>query len=285
MYKHIFITGATGTIGSEIVRKLIAEGVDFKAGVREPGSEKTEFIPANAQVHFDFEDPKTFEKALDGAESVFLLGPPLYPDLYALLKPFVDYLKDSEVKKVVYLSALGMEEIEGMDFHQRIVQDLDNMEVALTVLQPSFFSSNFKNYEAENILERGVTFVPAGNRKVAFVDPRDIAAVAYQALINEKTNGKTYQITGGQTMTYHQAAEVLTQKLGKTVVYPEPTPEVYRDTLKEAQVPEFVADYMIPVYGLIRDSKVDLVTETVKEVAGKNPYTLDESIEYYFGLN
>ena len=68
--------------------------------------------------------------------------------------------------------------------------------------------------------------MPAGDGKASFVDVRDIAAVAVQALLSGSSkNGenrhirKAYDITGGEALSYGQTAEILSKEIGKTIKY------------------------------------------------------------------
>lgn len=65
-------------------------------------------------------------------------------------------------------------------------------------------------------------FLPAGQGKASFVDVRHIAAIAVQALTNNKDNqhsGKAYTITGPQAVSYGEAAEILSEYLDRKVSY------------------------------------------------------------------
>jgi len=80
---------------------------------------------------------------------------------------------------------------------------------------------NFVNFYSHFIKTQGAFYVPAGDAKVSFVDVRDIAAVAVRALTSNggKHEGKAYNITGGEALSYGQAAEILSKQLGKKVNY------------------------------------------------------------------
>jgi uncharacterized protein YbjT (DUF2867 family) len=139
----------------------------------------------------------------------------------------------------------------------------------LTVMKPTFFAQNFKNYEGENILERGVLFQPADDGKAAFVDAHDIAACVAAAFSNPATIGKEYLLTGPTALSYHDVAGLLSDILGRSIAYARPDADTYRSVLASAGAPPFVAEYMIDVYGLIRNGDVDLVTDHVQLLTGK----------------
>ncbi len=103
-------------------------------------------------VDFDFANPENFDLA-KSADGVFLLGPPMVPDLFNLLAPFADYLNAQGSKRVVYLSAYGMEAMPELPFHQQMEDKLKASKLDWRVVRPGFFMQNFKNYEFENIVD------------------------------------------------------------------------------------------------------------------------------------
>jgi len=231
---------------------------------------------------FDFENPATYALATEGIDKVFLLGPPLRNDLDTLVLPFVHHLKSANVKRVVYIGALSLELVPELPFHTSVIEALAKEGFDYTVLKPSFFAQNFKNYEWENITHRGITFVPAGNGKVAFIDIEDIAAVAATVLTEEGHSAKTYQLTGPELFSYHDAAKLLTQITGKQIIYPQPSPEEYTKALEAAGAPDFIAPYMTAVYSLIADEKVAFISDDVEKITGKKPSSFKKVLEKDF---
>lgn len=283
MSNKILVTGATGTIGKAVVKALIDEKASFVAAVRNKAT-PSEKLGANVElVTFDFEDASTYEAAIEGIDKVFLLGPPLVTTLDTLLTPFIDFLKKKEIKRVVYVGSLGMEKLADLPFHVILAEKLKSDGFDYTILKPSFFAQNFKNYEWENIIQRGITYTPAGTGKVAFVDVIDIALVSVKALTEYRHVGKEYEITGPEILSYADAASLLSQVIKKPIAYPNPTPEEYSSALKSAGAPDFIAPYMISVYSLIANNEVNFVSPVVEEITGKRPTNLKTVLERDFG--
>ena len=269
-----FITGATGAVGRELVHQLLEQGQKVIAATRHPEQSQQLFGGKVEAVEFDFADPSTYAQALK-SEGIFLLGPPLYPELFMLLEPFVDYLEQQQGPRLVYLSANGMEDLPSLPFHGQMEEKLQQSSLDWYVVRPGFFMQNFSNYERENIEARGVVFVPAGKGITAFISTKDIGAAVAALLQLEQPQKRVFTLTGKQLYDYFEAAEQLSQTLGKTITYPNPDTATYRQVLKEAQAPDFVADYMIPVYGLIKEGKVDNITTDVELLTGQAPESLE----------
>lgn len=282
MAEKILVTGATGTIGKALVNALKSKGAAFVAGVS--SKQKGEDILGTdvPTVVFKYENSETYEQATEGVDNVFLLGPPLRTDMDELLFPFIKHLKASGIKRVVYVSALGLDEVKELPFHRRVVEAIQTHGFEYTILLPTFFAQNFRNYEWENITQRGIMFVPAGHGKTGFVDAEDIALVAATVLTEEGHEGKSYTITGPELLSYAEASEQLSKVVGKTIQYAAPSPELYTQVLKDAGAPDFVASYMIPVYSLIADGKVAVLSDNVEKLTGKKPTPLKEVFERDF---
>ncbi|WP_309640259.1 SDR family oxidoreductase [Flavobacterium sp.] len=271
----IFITGATGTNGKALINKLLEKKADFTVGSRNP-KDANHILGKDIEVRkFDFADSNTYADALSGIDKVFLLGPPLVLKVDALINPFLEFLKQQGISRVVYFSAMAADKMGAtLDFHTKIEQKLQDDDFDYTILKPSFFAQNFKNYESENILERGIVFMPAGNGKAGFIDVQDIAAVAAETLTTEGHSPKTYQLTGPELLSYDDAAAILSEVLGKQITYPNPTPEQFKEVLENSGAPTFIGDYLSNVYQTIANNDVNYLTEDVAFVTGKKPTTL-----------
>jgi uncharacterized protein YbjT (DUF2867 family) len=264
----VLVTGSTGTIGSKVLHELRSTGHNVIAAVRGHVPDASSHDGIHRR-RFDYSDPTTFAAATEGVDAVFLVGPPLVLDLYQLLEPFIDHLAERQIRRVVYVAAMALEKVPSMPFHSQAIERLQQHGMELTVMKPTFFAQNFKNYEGENILERGVLFQPADDGKAAFVDAHDIAASVAAAFSNPATIGKEYLLTGPEALSYHDVAALLSDNLGRTIAYARPDAETYRAVLAEAGAPPFVAEYMIDVYSLIRNGDVDRVTDHVQLLTGK----------------
>ena len=276
-----FVTGATGTVGSAVIQALLNQGENVKAASRHPEKSKESFGDRVEAVPFDYQNPDTFSEA-DSTNGVFLLGPPLYPDLFKLISPFADYLAKNGPQRVVYLSAYGMEDLKELPFHAQMEKKLRQSDLDWRVARPGFFMQNFGNYERENIEQRKVIFVPAGEGKTAFVSAEDIGRVVAVLLREDTYRHQTVELTGPQPYDYFEVADLLSKITGETITYTNPDEATYRQVLADAGAPSMVADYMIPVYGMIKHGKVEGITNNVEKITGKKSETLEAVLKRDF---
>jgi uncharacterized protein YbjT (DUF2867 family) len=148
MAKPTLVTGATGTVGRDVVKLLSKKGAAVRAGVRDQARARQRFDDDIALATFDFENESSFAAALDGVEKVFLL-PPLLPNQVELTNAFVDAAKHAGVRRIVKLSAIGVDdEIQFTvgKWHAANEQHIRESCLAFTFLRPNSFMQNFITY-------------------------------------------------------------------------------------------------------------------------------------------
>ncbi len=268
MGDKILVTGATGKVGSEILKQLIAKGADVRAGFHHP--EKANVTGAEV-VAFDYSNPATVEAALVGVNKLFLMSPGNNAEQENRV---TDLAKKAGVKHIVKLSAAGVEANDNSPL--RIAEKhIEASGVAYTFLRPSWFSQNFSTGQLENI-RAGEIRIPAGEGKTGFVDTRDIAAVAVAAFTEEGHANKAYIITGEKALDHFEVAAILSEAIGKEVRYEPITDEEFRAITTAQHWPQEIAETMSMLYGLVRNGWTSIVTNTVTEVLGRQPISFEQ---------
>ena len=179
----ILITGATGNIGVELVKRLSGAGQSVRAFVRSRTNAKTIHLPGIELVEGDFAEPKTFTPALENVDRLFLLIPSS-AEVEQQQRNFVDAAKRSKIKHIVKLSQLGADEKAPGRFqryHGAIEKYIVKADLPYTFLRPNLFMQGLLNFRV-TISSQGVFYAPAGNANVSVVDVRDIASVAARVL-------------------------------------------------------------------------------------------------------
>lgn len=90
----IFVTGATGNVGREVVEALRKRGAMMRVAVR---TSNTDTGAGCEQAKFDFLDPATYAPAVAGCRAVFLLRPPAISNTKATLNRFIDVARAAGV--------------------------------------------------------------------------------------------------------------------------------------------------------------------------------------------
>jgi uncharacterized protein YbjT (DUF2867 family) len=258
----ILVTGATGNVGKPMVELLSDAGVPFRAFVRDPERARAVLGADVDLARGDFAESTTLDAALGGADRMFLLSGNSELETDAL-----GAAVRAGVGRVVKQSALGV----GLDpppFHRRIEETLESSGLGFTHLRPTAFMQTLAGYLPALIDAEGVFRLPAGEGRVAWVDTRDISAVAFRALTEDGHKGKAYPITGPEPLSMAEVAEKLSAATGRRIRYEDVPPDTADELMVERGLPAPFADFLVAFYGLVRDGATDFVTNTVPEVTG-----------------
>src|SRR5882762_9236357 len=145
MSKPVLVTGATGTIGRDVARRLSEKGASVRAGVRDQAKARKQLGADIALAPFDFENKKTFSGALEGVEKVFLL-PPLLSNQLEVANAFIDAAKRAGVRHIVKLSVIGVDDETrptAVKWHGANEQHIRESGLMFTFLRPNSFMQNF----------------------------------------------------------------------------------------------------------------------------------------------
>jgi len=283
MPEKILVTGATGKVGSELVRRLLDAGVEVKAGTRNPRVAADALADRAEVVELDYDATETWDEAVQWADRVFLVPPPFDPRGDERLVPFLDWAVQSGARHMVLLSAMGAEAREQMAL-RRIEQRIERTGVAWTFLRPNIYMQNFaRGFVARQIQEDGEFRLSAGDAPVSFVDGRDVAAVAALVLEGESHFGQAYTLTGPAALTHAEVAGVIGKVSGRDVGYREIEESAMRDSLLETGWAIDQADTFARLLSAIRGGQRSAVTEDVERVLGRPPVAFNRFAEEHAG--
>jgi uncharacterized protein YbjT (DUF2867 family) len=297
MAENILVTGATGTVGSEVVKQLLSakgergkQDMVVKAAAR--SANNSTFKDLGVQVvQLDYNKPDTLSAALIGIDKLFLLTP-FQSNMVELTSNLVNEAKKAGVKYIAKQSVLGADVEPGIiptRLHRQAEKIIEESGIPFTFLRPNFFMQNFVTFYSNFIKTQGAFYVPAGDAKASFVDVRDIAAVAVQALSGSSTNGtgnhtqNAYDITGGEALSYGQAAEILSKEIGKKVNYVNISDQDASKGMKDMGVDEWTINSMVELFGITRAGYLSEISPAVEQVTSNKPITFSQFARDYAG--
>jgi uncharacterized protein YbjT (DUF2867 family) len=279
------VTGATGTVGSMVVQELRGSGVPVRAFVRDPDQAAARLGPGVDLAVGDLAEPRSIRAALEGVDVLFLACGNLPPQAEYEVN-VIDAAARAGLRRLVKLSALGAEigsRVAFWDWHARIERHLRASGVPSVVLRPRFYMSNLLG-SVETIRSAGAILAPAEGVKVPMVDPRDVAATAAVVLRDDGHEGRTYELTGPEAIGFHDVAARLSEVTGRPVRF-VPVPDAgARQGLLEAGMPDWMAENIVAVFGMLRDDPAAQVTGAVHALTGRQPRHLAEFLADHAAL-
>jgi uncharacterized protein YbjT (DUF2867 family) len=274
----IVIVGATGSTGTPLVRALVAEGRRVRVVARDVERARRAVGDGPEFVTGDLERPETFGRALDGAARAYVAvgGPTGTPALVDAECSLIDAAKAAGVGLYVKVSGIdatpeGPARIQRM--HGAIERHLAASGLPATVLRPSFFMQNF--FGLAGAIRAGALPMPTGEHRASLIDAGDIARVAARVLTEDGHAGRTYTLTGPESLSHGDAARVLGEVLGRPVRFVDVPSEAFCQGMADAGLPRWFAELLTDVYVTVfaRDG-ASRVTDDVRRVTGAEPRTL-----------
>ncbi len=275
----ILVTGATGSNGTEIIKRLVGKNIQVRAMVRDRANIA---IPNVEVVEADFDRPETLQSALAGVKSAFLLTNSS-ENAAAQQIAFIDAAKQSGVEHIVKLSQFKADANSPgrfLRYHAAVEAVLQASGIAYTFLRPNLFMQGLLNFRSI-IASQNAFYAAAGNAKVSLVDVRDIAEVAIAALTEAGHEGKTYDLTGSQALTHAEMAEQLSTALGRKITFIDVAPEAMHEALLGVGFPLWQADGLIEEYAHYRRNEAAEVTSGVYDAISQNPRSFESFARDY----
>jgi uncharacterized protein YbjT (DUF2867 family) len=273
-YPLILVTGATGTLGSEVVRHLVAARQRVRALMRTRS--KAAFDPSVEVVVADLAEPETLAPAFAGVDKALVVANG--PDLETLEANAFAAAKGAGVKHIVKVSGrhVDAEFLEGSvlaRWHNRSESRLRALGTRWTIVRPAMLASNVAMWLNT---KEGILALPAGNGKDTLTDPRDIAAVIAHVLAEGGHDGALYELTGPQFVSFGEAVGKLGAAVGRPLRFIDVPRDAARAGMIAAGLPSSQADAVLMLFDGIKAGKAYPPTATIADLLGRPARTFDE---------
>lgn len=269
----ILVTGATGTVGGEVLRLLAGRGIPARAMTRDPT--RLPSVETNVEVvRANFDAPETLRAAVAGVEGVFLLTAPGASVPEHDLAMIDAVARVGGVRKVVKLSAVrgrrsaDDEGTEPSDWHAPGERALDGSGLTWVVLRASSYASNALRWaDAIRAGQPVPNMTGAGRQGV--VDPRDVAEVAVEAILGAEHDGLALALTGPDLVSVPDQVAQLSDVLDQPINTVDVPLETAREQMLASGLDPSVVDVAVRGSQLVRDGGNAVVTDDVRRVLGR----------------
>jgi uncharacterized protein YbjT (DUF2867 family) len=275
----ILVTGATGTIGAEVLAHLAGEGLEVRALTRAP--EKARLPTGVAPVAADLADVEALRRAMAGVDTLFLLVPNVAEEFTQAMLA-LEVAREAKLKGAVYLSVFKGEDyadvphFAGKAAAERMIADAG---LPATVLRPAYFMQNDAR-QKEALLGAGVYGMPVGGRGISMVDTRDIGLAAARELVRRERAAAplpaaTIPLVGPDALTGDDLAAIWSEALGRPIRYAGDDLETLEARLKETGPSWLALDLKLMMRRYQSDGAVASADEIVAtaEALGRPPRT------------
>lgn len=237
----ILLLGATGTVGKQVGRALAGRrGV--RALVHSERSEEALAGTGFELVRGDLDDPASLREACAEVARLLIVAPsgPGHADReLAAIRAATEAGSLEHVVKVSSLAAAADPVPAIARSHAMVERQISSRPYGVTLLRPSSFVSNLVANREE--IAAGRIWMPAGEARMPFVDPRDIGQIAAAALTSTAPPLGPVEVTGPEPLGFADLAGKLTDALGHPVAYEDADPEEWCRRRTEAGLPAALA--------------------------------------------
>lgn len=230
----ILVIGGSGTIGREVVARLAGRFDDVRLATRNTAAVRGT-IPSVRPVAFDFDKPDGFIAALQGVDRVFLMARPGEERADEVARPLLAAMRQVGVRQVVNLTGFGVNQSTTLPLRKLELQ-VEASGLRWTHLRPNFCMQNLCSGALLRGIQHDELALPAGEARISFVDARDVAAVAAEALCTTEHDGQAYDLTGEEAVSLLDVARVVSSVTHRTIRYlPQTDAEALRTMIDQGE--------------------------------------------------
>jgi len=273
MAGEIVVTGANGNVGSQLVKLFSENGMEVRAVVRPGASRALGNLPGVEVIEADMVKPSSLSFAFAGCKKVCLILP-LVSNMIDLTAVAVECAKKAGVEYIVKMSGMFSEEHKTKisELHRATEEQIEQSGIPYTFLKPNSFFQNYSEFCAESIRKNHVFYLPLGDTRLSLVDARDVAAVAHALLTVDPQIGESIEITGPESLSNEDVADLFTRVLGVRVTYAAITDDVAATSMNKAGMSYWLTTAVVELYKSQREGGGQMmVSDAVQYFAKREP--------------
>jgi uncharacterized protein YbjT (DUF2867 family) len=269
---RIAVTGSTGTIGRGVAERLAAADIRQRLVVRDPT--RVPHLRSAEVAVASYVDIGSARSALDGIETLFMVSASEHPDRLSEHRAFVTAAVAAGVVRIVYLSFYGASQhatfLLGRD-HWQTERHIAGAGVTYTFLRDNLYADFLPSMAGPDGVIRG----PASDGRVGAVAQRDVMDVASTVLMAPTEHDmETYDITGPESLTLAQAAEIIGRATGRAMTYEPQTVEQAFASRSGLGAPDWLVAAWVSTYTAIAAGEFDGVSDDVRRITGHEALSL-----------
>jgi uncharacterized protein YbjT (DUF2867 family) len=266
------ITGATGEVGSRVVRQLLERNIRPRVLVRSEEKARSLFGDRVDVCVGDLAAPGSMRGAIHGADAVFLVN--VGPEIPERDKAAATTCKEVGVRKIVKLSSLDVEHGLAIGaWHEKGEAAIRTTGIPFTFVRPTGFMSNLLAW-AHSIRTESVVRSSTANGRRPFIHTEDIASVCLAALLNDEYSGEALAITGPESLSFGEATAIISEAIGKPLAYQAISDEEAGERYSKISGSREETEAHVALWRAIREGRLAATTDRVERILGRKPIAL-----------
>ncbi|GLS27485.1 SDR family oxidoreductase [Marinibactrum halimedae] len=276
----VLIAGATGTNGKALVHALSDHpNIKPRALVRNIESARKQLGNKIDLVQGDLSDIKSLKRAFVDVQKAYIVTA-IQNYTVELFYNFFVAAKEAGVSQLVKFSGLGASvdsPSEVIRQHGLSDQKLIESGLNYTILRPNSFHQNML-LQAQSIAQTDTFYLPLGQAKQSTIDVRDIADITVKVISESGHDNKIYDLTGPESLSFHEVAEIIGDQRGKSVSYVPISAYDARAAMMAQGMPEWTAHVLAEIQDLFATGiYADILPDTEK-LLGKRATTFQQFV-------
>ncbi|MDF2766457.1 MAG: azoreductase [Rhodospirillales bacterium] len=265
----ILVVGGTGTVGRLVLESIAAADFETRALVRDLDKARALKLATVQFVQGDLADAASIAPALEGIEKIVLISS-FSQEMARLQTNLVEAAaRASGRPRIVKLSGAGAAP-DGPTTMARWHGAIEDSGLPWTFLRPVYFMQNLLMMSG-GIRKSGAFALPAAGAAVAQIDARDVAAVIVRVVVEAGHEGKAYDLTGPDAITWVEVAEILSAVADRPIRYDPVTPEEFKRRLESAGMPAWLVDALNEMFAQFRAGAGMRTTDHVRRITNQPP--------------
>jgi uncharacterized protein YbjT (DUF2867 family) len=266
------ITGSTGEVGSRVVRQLLEHGIRVRVLARREEKARSLFGDRVDVSVGDLASPESIRSAVQGANTVFLVN--VGPEIPQRDKAAAMISKEAGVRKIVKLSSLDVEQGLAIGaWHEKGEAAIREAGIPFIFVRPTGFMSNLLAW-TPSIKTEGVVRSSTADGRRPFIHSEDIASVCVAALLTDEYTGEALPITGPESLTFGEVANILGEVIGKSLSYQVISDEEARERYSRVSGSPEETEAHVALWRAIREGRLATTTDCVERILARKPITL-----------
>lgn len=283
----ILITGANGRLGTATIEQLMSKKPNLSvAGFVRSEEKGAEIAELGAELRIgDYYDKPSIDYALKGVEILLLISSSSLENRFEQHKNVIEAARQAGVKQIIYTSMLQADkELSPLTAdHHATEEIIKSSGLTYTINRQTFYTEFFPMFLGK-ALETGTWAFPSNGEKINFAYRTDMAEALANIIISpDRHTNQVYEITSSISRTLDDYATMLSEVSGKEIIYRDISVQEYVDGLESAGQPDDIIDMSKLSAITIADAALNLTTDDLEKLLGREPKSTLEFIRNFAG--